>query len=227
MKIFQNSEKTYRSSARMRLKPSLAGGCESDAHERGADTAPNGVQQLTHVAAAGGGPLFPHPGKQPERHAGKQDVRHPHRDHRRHPAALGERLAADERDVIDREQEQADADGETDTTAWKAQCDRRTEQHEHEACNRERKLLVNLHGVGVHQHGAVAEANSERVHRRGGERVGRDNRGRDSLRWGLHGVRASLAEGSEPGRRAARGCGRLSAGLLYRQRAQQPAVGGC
>ena len=115
------------------------------------------------VAAARGASFLTHPRQQPHRDDGEEHVRHPHRHHRWHHPALRDRLTGDQADVIEREHEQADADGQADAAAREPQRYRRPEQHEDEARHRQRELLVDLDAVRIHESRAVLESNPERL----------------------------------------------------------------
>ena len=74
----------------------------------------------------------------------KSTFAHPHRHHGGSEPALGQRFAGDQADVVEREHHQADADHEPDAAAREAQRDRRAEEHEDEARDGERELLLDL-----------------------------------------------------------------------------------
>ena len=80
----------------------------------------------------------------PQTEREEQDVRGPHAPERRHEPLVGETLAADQRHVVNAEHRKRDRDHHADATARKAYRDGRADQHEHDARERDRELLVVL-----------------------------------------------------------------------------------
>src|SRR5256714_4073837 len=111
----------------------------------------NRLDQLADVAATAGRRLAAHAERQREPNNRHDDVRRPHRPEGRDVAAVRERLATDQTDVVNREDEQADADDESDAAARKAQADRRADEDEDQTGSGEREFLLDLDVITISQ----------------------------------------------------------------------------
>ena len=91
------------------------------------------MEPLAQPAAARRHAFVAHARHEKQSDGRENDVDRPHRPERRDDAFVGQRLTADEPNVIDREHDEADAEHEAHPAARKAQRQRRANKHEDDA----------------------------------------------------------------------------------------------